>query len=146
MPTEDVLFTNCESIDEVLFRMLDEAGLEGLRALMNLVVKNKTVDRQHLLDAADKLEQAGLLDATGTVRHAAVAIEDQPSPDVRIALSDDNWENVRARLASLSRKGKLSPADVAYLAEHCGDELFDFLVQSKRGRWRKLRLPLDFSI
>jgi hypothetical protein len=67
MTTEDDLFAECEALDEILALTFDLAGPEGLRALLAQV----KLDQQELIEAADKLEQAGLTQSASIVREAA---------------------------------------------------------------------------
>lgn len=77
--TEPELFDGCETLDEILFVTFNQAGPEGLRALLAKV----KLHQQELVEAADKLAQAaGLADGAAIVREAA--------KDAKVA---ENWKS-----------------------------------------------------
>jgi hypothetical protein len=62
------LFDSCEGIDEILALVLDQAGPEGLKELLEQLVGAAGLYREHLLDAADRLEDAGLVEGANLIR------------------------------------------------------------------------------
>ena len=64
-PTEN-LFTDCE-IDEIMALVFDQTGQDGLQALLG----KAELPREDLDEVAEKLADAGLIEAAGMVRKAA---------------------------------------------------------------------------
>jgi hypothetical protein len=99
MTTEDDLFADCE-LDEIFALFFDQAGAEGLQELLAQV---KLV-QQELVEAAGKLEQAGLFQSAGIVRDAAKQAPTRASVEIAASMADDDEIQCRAYLASAYRR------------------------------------------
>jgi len=66
----------CNDIDEVFAIVWSHEGEEGLKYLLNTYLENGTADRDVLFDVADRLQDAGLVDAANVVREAAGQMDD----------------------------------------------------------------------
>ena len=95
--TEGDLFDGCETVDEIMALVLEQAGAEGLQDLVaRLTADTTAIDRESLMNAANQLEAAGLTQGAAIVRAAAEQIEDRVSPDVIVIVQDSNKAETRA--------------------------------------------------
>jgi hypothetical protein len=72
-----------------------------------MLIEAHSIDRDSLLTAADKLQDADLLDAAAKVRGAADDVADHTAADIAEITADSIRGNIRSRLASLYRQGKI---------------------------------------
>jgi hypothetical protein len=75
----DNLFDSFETADEIMAFVLDRAGTEGLKQLLNNLVAEHRMDQESLMEAAGRLEAAGLLQGAAMVMEAAEQIA-APAP------------------------------------------------------------------
>ena len=123
------IFAGCE-IDEILAITLDQEGLEGLKALLAQV----DLDREALMSAADKLEQASLIEGANIVREASLKAPTRSSQEIARVLADEDVIRQRAYLAELYRKGQIILADLAGI-----DPTTVSFVEKSRYQWRDPR-------
>src|SRR5215831_4678789 len=110
--TED-LFDSFETADEIMAIVLDRAGTEGLKQLINILVAEHRMDQESLTEAAGRLEAAGLLQGATIVMEAAEHIVDQALSEIAAILHDPVRANQRANLASMYRRGRITLDDMA---------------------------------
>ena len=64
-------FDACESCDEIMAIVFDQVGIEGLRELVDQCIDKAGFCRQTLVEAAYRLETAGLVEPAELVAEAA---------------------------------------------------------------------------
>jgi hypothetical protein len=127
MTMTDDIFHDCETMDELFALVLaHDGGPEVLQALLANMAPN-AISREILEQAAENMAAAGLPQAA-MVQEAAEEMNNTVSTEVVAILKDHNRANIRARLASLYRRQKLTPVDWEYIAEHCGQDTLDFIT------------------
>jgi hypothetical protein len=129
MRTDDANpFEGCE-IDEIMALALDLEGLAGLRALL----AHTDLDREDLSQAADRLQQAGLIEAASMARDAAKRAPTRASMEIAKVMADDDEIKRKASFATLYRAGTISLDDL----EAQGDidpETLAFVAKSRQPR------------
>ena len=94
----------CNDIDEVFAIVWSHEGQESLKYLLNTYLENGTADRDVLFDVADRLQDAGLVDAANVVREAAGQMDDPAIALIADVLDDPVRGNVKSRLKPLSQE------------------------------------------
>jgi hypothetical protein len=123
-------------VDEIIGFVLDQDGPEGLRGLLDTIVADQPERfyQNVLLDAADKLEKAGLLDGADIIRAAIEPLKDQVDPEIIRIVDDTNAANVKSRLRSYYARHEFTPADVECLRENCGEDVLAFVFEGATRR------------
>ena len=119
-------FEGCE-IDEIMALTLDLEGLAGLPALL----AHTDLDREDLSQAADRLQQAGLIEAASMTRDAAKQAPTRASVEIPSILADPSPENRRASFARLYRQGHVSMNDLT--AQGLDSNTLAFIARSRLG-------------
>jgi hypothetical protein len=124
----DNVFDNFETADEIMAFVLDRAGTEGLKQLLSILIAERRMDRESLMEAAGRLESAGLMQGAAIAMEATEQIADQ-APFAAI-LADPIRANQRANFASLYRQGRVTLDDLVT----CGiiADTIEFVARSKR--------------
>lgn len=126
MTISDDIFHDCETMDEIFALVLaHDGGPEMLQALLANMAPN-VISRGMLEQAAQSMADAGLPQAV-MVQEAAEQMNNTVSTEVVAILGGDR-ANIRARLASLYRRGMLTAADWECISEHCDQDTLDFIT------------------
>ena len=96
MMTEVDLFDVCESLDDIMFLILDQPDPEALEEFLAQLIAANAVNRETLERAAESMAAAGLPQAV-MVLEATAQIDDRVSPEVVAVLQDGNPSNIKAR-------------------------------------------------
>lgn len=126
MTSPDILDDAAE-IDEIIALVFDQTGEDGLRELMARL--SGVVDQQILLDAANKLEVAGLSDAAAIVGEAAEQTGDKDAELIADILCDPVRGNAKARLAALFRRGEIDLDGLA--AAGAGADVIEYVSRCR---------------
>jgi hypothetical protein len=115
MTAETDLFTEFESIGEILGFVLHKEGPEALEELLDNLIEDNAIDADTLYGAANGLVAAGMVDGAEMVAKAADGADGLPDPApalIASIMSDPIKGNVKARLASLYRQGRCTMDDL----------------------------------
>jgi len=124
----DNLFDSFETADEIMAFVLDRAGTEGLKQLLSIFVAERRMHRESLMEAAGRLEAAGLMQGAAIAMEAIEQIADQ-APFAAI-LADPIRANQRANFASLYRQGRVTLDDI--VTGGIDTDTIEFVARSKR--------------
>jgi hypothetical protein len=109
MTTEELNpFHGCD-VDEVMALVFDMEGPDGLRA----VLAHVDLDRECLTAAANKLDQAGLIDGAKIVREAAMKADTRSSREIAIVLREADPIRQKADFARLYRQGGVTISTIS---------------------------------
>src|SRR5262245_17871211 len=136
MITDPDPFGGCASLDEFFFLIFDLAGAGGLRALLAQV----DLDRETLNVAANKLEQASLIDGASLVRQAALKAETRAAREIAATKGDE--VNQPGCLPYLYRIGRMDMVDM--MAAGVAPDVMAYVEKARRGG-RAVPLPIPIN-
>jgi hypothetical protein len=99
-------------IDEIAALVLHQTGTEGLQALVDMFLDNKTMDRDGLLDIASRLDDGGLSDGADLIRKAAEHAPSKKVAGIAWILNHGYPCNIRFSLTHGAKRGKWGPEDM----------------------------------
>jgi hypothetical protein len=115
-------------IDEIFGFVLDQTGPEGLHELLDTLIAGRQVDRETLLEAAQRLCDAGLKGGADIILNAADSIEDGAPTLIAKICADPNKANVKACLAYAYRRDQIKLEHL--LSADLDPDILEFVCRS----------------
>jgi hypothetical protein len=117
----DDLFADCASADEIMFVVFDQEGPGGFAAFLTGLIDRHLMDSKSLTEAAIKLQDAGLTEASAMVLEAA-----RHAPEICLAAKcpyprEDTISPIHREVWMEGHCRGFGPADFSYLRKYDPD-------------------------